>query len=98
MRHRVLGAPCPALDHQARRAGFDIECRRNVPVGGNGANAASISSDYSQVVNGAPVATSIVTMLGEAQIDEANEMSAQIAAARDAAIAKMIAGQSSKGS
>lgn len=42
---------------------------------------------------GAPVATSIVTMLGEAQIDEANEMSAQIAAARDAAIAKMVAGQ-----
>ncbi|MCV7252531.1 MaoC family dehydratase N-terminal domain-containing protein [Mycolicibacterium fluoranthenivorans] len=43
--------------------------------------------------DGAPVATSIVTMLGEAQIDEANEMSAQIAAARDAAIAKMVAGQ-----
>lgn len=42
---------------------------------------------------GAPVATSIVTMLGEAAIDEANEMSAQIAAARDAAIAKMVAGQ-----
>jgi acyl-CoA hydrolase len=42
---------------------------------------------------GAPVATSIVTMLGEAQIDEANEMSAQIAAARDAAIAKMVSAQ-----
>ena len=42
---------------------------------------------------GAPVATSIVTMLGEAAIDEANEMSAQIAAARDAASAKMVAGQ-----
>jgi hypothetical protein len=34
-------------------------------------------------------------MLGEAQIDEANEVSAQIAAARDAAIAKMVAGQKS---
>jgi acyl dehydratase len=45
--------------------------------------------------DGAPVATSIVTMLGEAQIDEANEVSAQIAAARDAAIAKMVAGQKS---
>ncbi|GAS97658.1 MaoC-like dehydratase [Mycolicibacterium canariasense] len=44
---------------------------------------------------GAPVATSIVTMLGEAQIDEANEVSAQIAAARDAAIAKMVASQKS---
>ncbi|MHA3023771.1 FAS1-like dehydratase domain-containing protein [Mycobacterium sp. BMJ-28] len=43
--------------------------------------------------DGAPVATSIVTMLGEAQIDEANEMSAQIAAARDAAIAKMVSAQ-----
>ncbi len=47
--------------------------------------------------NGQPVLTSIVTVLGEAQSDtEADEVSAQIAAARDAAIAKMIAGQSSK--
>ena len=46
---------------------------------------------------GNPVLTSIVTMLGEAASDnEADEVSAQIAAARDAAIAKMIAGQSSK--
>ena len=45
--------------------------------------------------DGVPVATSIVTMLGEAAIDEANEMSAAIAAARDAAIAKMVAGQKS---
>jgi len=49
--------------------------------------------------DGKPVLTSIVTVMGEAQSDtEADEVSAQIAAARDAAIAKMIAGQSSKGS
>jgi meromycolic acid (3R)-3-hydroxyacyl-[acyl-carrier protein] dehydratase HadD len=47
---------------------------------------------------GNPVITSIVTVLGEATDTEADEVSAQIAAARDAAIAKMIAGQSSKGS
>ena len=47
---------------------------------------------------GEPVATSIVTMLGEAaHPDEADEVSSQIAAARDAAIAKMIAGQRSGG-
>ena len=47
--------------------------------------------------DGKPVLTSIVTVMGEAQSDtEADEVSAQIAAARDAAIAKMIAGQSSK--
>jgi acyl dehydratase len=47
--------------------------------------------------DGKPVLTSIVTMLGEAASDdEADEVSAQIAAARDAAIAKMIAGQTSK--
>ena len=46
--------------------------------------------------DGKPVITSIVTVLGEAASDtEADEVSAQIAAARDAAIAKMIAGQSS---
>src|ERR1700752_2539534 len=46
---------------------------------------------------GKPVITSIVTMMGEAATDtEADEVSAQIAAARDAAISKMIAGQSSK--
>ncbi|WP_101950389.1 MaoC family dehydratase N-terminal domain-containing protein [Mycobacterium sp. 3519A] len=48
---------------------------------------------------GKPVLTSVVTVMGEAASDsEADEVSAQIAAARDAAIAKMIAGQSSKGS
>jgi acyl dehydratase len=47
---------------------------------------------------GKPVLTSVVTVMGEAASDsEADEVSAQIAAARDAAIAKMIAGQSSKG-
>ena len=47
--------------------------------------------------NGEPVITSIVTVIGEAaHDDEADEVSATIAARRDAAIAKMIAGQSSK--
>jgi acyl-CoA thioesterase FadM len=47
--------------------------------------------------HGEPVLTSVVTVMGEAASDtEADEVSAQIAAARDAAIAKMIAGQSSK--
>ncbi|KWX23699.1 MaoC family dehydratase N-terminal domain-containing protein [Mycolicibacterium wolinskyi] len=46
--------------------------------------------------DGNPIATSIVTMLGEAaHPDEADEISSQIAAARDAAIARMIAGQKS---
>jgi acyl dehydratase len=45
---------------------------------------------------GKPVLTSIVTVMGEAASDtEADEVSAQIAAARDAAIAKMIAKQTS---
>ena len=45
---------------------------------------------------GEPVMTSIVTMLGEALHDgEAGEVSAQIAAARDAAIAKMVSAQNS---
>jgi acyl dehydratase len=44
--------------------------------------------------DGQPVMTSIVTMLGEAQHEgETDEISAQIAAARDAAIAKMVAAQ-----
>ncbi|MBX7435026.1 MaoC family dehydratase N-terminal domain-containing protein [Mycobacterium sp. Y57] len=44
--------------------------------------------------NGEPVLTSIVTMLGEAaHPDEADEVSAKIAAARDEALKKMIAGQ-----
>jgi hypothetical protein len=48
--------------------------------------------------DGNAVLTSIVTVMGEAATDtEADEVTAQIAAARDAAIAKMIAGQSSKG-
>jgi meromycolic acid (3R)-3-hydroxyacyl-[acyl-carrier protein] dehydratase HadD len=47
--------------------------------------------------DGKPVLTSIVTVMGEAASDtEADEVSAQIAAARDAAIAKMVAGQSSR--
>src|SRR5829696_3256743 len=42
---------------------------------------------------GNPVITSVVTVMGEAQSDtEADEVAEQIAAARDAAIAKMIAG------
>jgi acyl dehydratase len=46
---------------------------------------------------GNPVLTSIVTMLGEAaHPDEADEVSAQIAAARDAAIQQMIAGQTAR--
>jgi acyl dehydratase len=47
--------------------------------------------------DGKPVITSVVTVLGEAASDtEADEVSAKIAAKRDEAIAKMIAGQSSK--
>nr|WP_090338999.1 MaoC family dehydratase N-terminal domain-containing protein [Mycolicibacterium malmesburyense]CRL67069.1 acyl dehydratase [Mycolicibacterium malmesburyense] len=46
--------------------------------------------------DGEPVLTSIVTVMGEAQSDtEADEVSQRIAAARDEAIAKMIAKQSS---
>jgi len=46
--------------------------------------------------NGQPVLTSVVTVIGEAaHDDEADEISATIAARRDAAIAKMIAGQRS---
>ena len=45
---------------------------------------------------GKPVLTSIVTVMGEAATDtEADEVSAQIAAARDAAVARMIAKQTS---
>lgn len=49
--------------------------------------------------DGNPVLTSVVTILGEASHPEhADEVTAQIAAARDAALQKMIAGQSqSKG-
>ena len=48
--------------------------------------------------DGKPVLTSIVTVIGEAaHDDEAEEVSAAIKERRDAAIAKMIAGQSSKG-
>ncbi|MGW0161969.1 FAS1-like dehydratase domain-containing protein [Mycobacterium sp. NPDC003323] len=44
--------------------------------------------------DGNPVLTSVITVLGEAAHDEeAGEISAQVAAARDAAIAKMIANQ-----
>ncbi len=47
--------------------------------------------------NGESVITSIVTVIGEAaHDDEADEVSATIKARRDAAIAKMVAGQSSK--
>jgi acyl dehydratase len=49
--------------------------------------------------DGKPVLTSIVTVMGEAASDtEADEVTTQIAAARDAALAKFVAGQSSKGS
>jgi acyl dehydratase len=49
--------------------------------------------------DGKPVLTSIVTVMGEAQSDtEADEVSERIAAARDAAIAKMIAKQTSSAS
>jgi acyl dehydratase len=48
--------------------------------------------------DGKPVITSVVTVIGEAASDEeADEVSAAIKEGRDAAIAKMIAGQSSKG-
>jgi acyl-CoA thioesterase FadM len=48
--------------------------------------------------DGNPVVTSIVTVIGEAaHDDEVEEVSAAIKERRDAAIAKMIAGQSSKG-
>ncbi|HEV7420062.1 MAG TPA: MaoC family dehydratase N-terminal domain-containing protein [Mycobacterium sp.] len=48
--------------------------------------------------DGNPVLTSVVTILGEASHpDETNEVTAQIAAARDAAVQKMIAGQSRAG-
>ena len=47
--------------------------------------------------HGEPVLTSIVTVIGEAaHDDEADEVSAAIKERRDAAIAKMIAGQSSQ--
>jgi acyl dehydratase len=46
---------------------------------------------------GKPVITSIVTMIGEAaHPDEADEVSAQIAARRDAVLAKFVAKQSAK--
>jgi acyl dehydratase len=48
--------------------------------------------------DGKPVLTSIVTILGEASHpEEANEVTAQIAAARDAAMQRMIAGQNQAG-
>ncbi|OBA88060.1 hypothetical protein A5662_25485 [Mycobacteriaceae bacterium 1482268.1] len=48
--------------------------------------------------DGKPVITSVVTVIGEAAYDEeADEVSAAIKERRDAAIAKMIAGQSSNG-
>jgi acyl dehydratase len=48
--------------------------------------------------NGEPVITSVVTVIGEAaHDDEADEISSVIKERREAAIAKMIAGQSSKG-
>jgi len=49
--------------------------------------------------DGNPVLTSVVTILGEAaHPDETDEVTAQIAAARDAAMQRMIAGQTSAGS
>jgi acyl dehydratase len=47
--------------------------------------------------DGKPVLTSIVTVMGEAASDtEADEITAQVAAARDAALSKFVAGQSRK--
>lgn len=47
--------------------------------------------------DGKPVITSVVTVIGEAaHEDEADEVSALIKERREAAISKMIAGQSSK--
>jgi acyl dehydratase len=47
--------------------------------------------------DGKPVITSVVTVIGEAESpDEADDVTARIAAKRDEAIAKMVAGQSSK--
>ena len=47
--------------------------------------------------DGKPVITSVVTVIGEAESpDEADDVTARIAARRDEAIAKMVAGQSSK--
>jgi acyl dehydratase len=47
---------------------------------------------------GKPVLTSIVTVMGEEASDtEADEITAQVAAARDAALSKFVAGQSRKG-
>ena len=60
------------------------------------AHGAVVSEIRGEVTDaeGKPVITSVVTVLGEAASDtEADEVSAQIAAVRDAAIAKMIAGQ-----
>ncbi len=46
--------------------------------------------------NGEPVLTSVITILGEAEHEgEADEVTAQIAAARDATIARMVANQNS---
>jgi acyl dehydratase len=46
---------------------------------------------------GKPVLTSIVTVMGEAASDtEADEITAQVAAARDAALSKFVAGQNRK--
>ena len=62
----------------------------------HGTVVAEIRGEASDV-NGDPVITSVVTVIGEAQHDdEADEISATIKERRDAAIAKMIAGQSSK--
>jgi acyl dehydratase len=47
--------------------------------------------------DGKPVITSVVTVIGAAESpDEADDVTARIAAKRDEAIAKMVAGQSSK--
>jgi acyl dehydratase len=62
----------------------------------HGTVVAEIRGEASDV-DGKPVITSVVTVIGEAASDdEADEVSAAIRERRDAAIAKMIAGQSSK--
>ena len=62
----------------------------------HGAVVAEIRGEVTDA-DGKSVLTSIVTVMGEAASDtEADEVTAQIAAARDGALAKFIAGQSRK--
>jgi acyl dehydratase len=61
----------------------------------HGAVVSEIRGEVSDA-DGNPVITSVVTVIGEAESpDEADDVTARIAARRDEAIAKMVAGQSS---